>query len=142
MGPSLCKVFQSFYMLNVSKEVYVLRRLSEGFTCIKIKLLITLLNLKLLKRFYNIFCSFLIFNWLIHLYSYYTEHSLPCTEDVATCGDTCGKVLDCGAHTCTQRCHTGPCGTVCVNICVIMYLGQSSTFVSLYRSEVNICVLI
>ncbi|XP_074651738.1 NF-X1-type zinc finger protein NFXL1-like [Tubulanus polymorphus] len=35
---------------------------------------------------------------------------LPCTEDIPTCGDTCGKLLDCGIHTCAQRCHTGPCG--------------------------------
>lgn len=39
-----------------------------------------------------------------------TEVSLPCTEDIPTCGDTCGKLLDCGIHTCPERCHTGPCG--------------------------------
>ncbi|KPP79604.1 NF-X1-type zinc finger protein NFXL1-like, partial [Scleropages formosus] len=37
--------------------------------------------------------------------------SLPCTEDVPTCGDTCGKVLGCGLHTCSMRCHRGPCET-------------------------------
>lgn len=41
-----------------------------------------------------------------------TEYMLPCTEDVPTCGDTCGKLLDCGEHNCSQRCHVGPCGTV------------------------------
>ncbi len=40
------------------------------------------------------------------------EFELPCTEDVPTCVDTCGKMLECGEHECTQRCHTGPCGTV------------------------------
>lgn len=39
-----------------------------------------------------------------------TEFNLPCTEDIPTCGDTCGKMLDCGKHACLQRCHTGPCG--------------------------------
>ncbi|MBN3315137.1 NFXL1 protein, partial [Atractosteus spatula] len=37
--------------------------------------------------------------------------SLPCTEDVPTCGDTCDKVLECGLHTCSMRCHRGPCET-------------------------------
>ncbi|CAM4552635.1 NF-X1-type zinc finger protein NFXL1 isoform X1 [Caretta caretta] len=34
---------------------------------------------------------------------------LPCTEDVPTCGDSCDKVLECGIHRCSQRCHRGPC---------------------------------
>jgi len=42
----------------------------------------------------------------------FVDYNLPCTQDIPTCGDTCGKQLDCGIHTCTQRCHTGPCGTV------------------------------
>lgn len=41
-----------------------------------------------------------------------SDYNLPCTEDVPTCGDTCGKLLDCGIHTCSQRCHTGNCGSV------------------------------
>ncbi|XP_052077440.1 NF-X1-type zinc finger protein NFXL1-like isoform X1 [Mytilus californianus] len=44
-----------------------------------------------------------------------TEDSLPCTEDIPTCGDTCGKMLDCGIHTCPERCHTGSCGK-CLNV--------------------------
>ncbi|XP_071087920.1 NF-X1-type zinc finger protein NFXL1-like [Haliotis cracherodii] len=40
-----------------------------------------------------------------------TEYELPCTEDIPTCGDTCGKTLGCGQHTCTQRCHQGECGS-------------------------------
>ncbi|ELT89307.1 hypothetical protein CAPTEDRAFT_178429 [Capitella teleta] len=39
-----------------------------------------------------------------------TKFELPCTEDVPTCVDTCGKMLDCGLHFCTQKCHTGVCG--------------------------------
>ncbi|KAL3881056.1 hypothetical protein ACJMK2_033252 [Sinanodonta woodiana] len=49
-----------------------------------------------------------------------TEYDRPCTEDIPTCGDTCGKLLDCGLHTCAQRCHTGLCGTcrqMAVKIC-------------------------
>ncbi|KAH8324012.1 hypothetical protein KR074_006983 [Drosophila pseudoananassae] len=33
----------------------------------------------------------------------------PCSEAEETCGDTCQKLLSCGQHTCTQRCHRGPC---------------------------------
>ena len=39
-----------------------------------------------------------------------TAVSLPCTEDVPTCGGTCDKPLACGRHKCTQQCHTGSCG--------------------------------
>ncbi|XP_048589157.1 NF-X1-type zinc finger protein NFXL1 isoform X2 [Nematostella vectensis] len=39
-----------------------------------------------------------------------TKISLPCTEDIPTCGDTCEQELSCGRHKCTQRCHQGPCG--------------------------------
>jgi NF-X1-type zinc finger protein NFXL1 len=35
--------------------------------------------------------------------------TLPCTEDVPTCGDTCGKLLACGLHRCPERCHRGAC---------------------------------
>ncbi|XP_033118413.1 NF-X1-type zinc finger protein NFXL1-like [Anneissia japonica] len=41
-----------------------------------------------------------------------TKYQLPCTEDVPTCGDTCNKLLECGLHQCTNRCHTGPCENV------------------------------
>ncbi|XP_037397326.1 NF-X1-type zinc finger protein NFXL1 [Pygocentrus nattereri] len=37
--------------------------------------------------------------------------ALPCTADVPTCGDTCDKKLDCGLHSCSMRCHKGPCET-------------------------------
>ena len=37
---------------------------------------------------------------------------LPCTSEVATCGDTCGKLLECGIHECVERCHKSSCGTV------------------------------
>ncbi|XP_022103118.1 NF-X1-type zinc finger protein NFXL1-like isoform X1 [Acanthaster planci] len=38
-----------------------------------------------------------------------TSFELPCTETIPTCGDTCDKLLQCGLHKCTRRCHTGPC---------------------------------
>ncbi|KAG5306175.1 NFXL1 protein, partial [Acromyrmex insinuator] len=31
-------------------------------------------------------------------------------QQVPTCGDTCGKLLDCGSHFCNMRCHTDRCG--------------------------------
>ena len=34
---------------------------------------------------------------------------LPCTEATPTCGDTCGKTLGCGSHSCAERCHRGSC---------------------------------
>ncbi|GAB6023932.1 NF-X1-type zinc finger protein nfxl1 [Chamberlinius hualienensis] len=36
--------------------------------------------------------------------------TLPCNEDIPTCGDTCGKLLACKTHKCAQRCHFGECG--------------------------------
>ena len=47
---------------------------------------------------------------------YFTAYSLPCTEEVPTCLETCDRVLNCGIHLCTQRCHTGPCGMVYISI--------------------------
>uniref|UniRef100_A0A1Y1M097 PHD-type domain-containing protein n=4 Tax=Photinus pyralis TaxID=7054 RepID=A0A1Y1M097_PHOPY len=35
---------------------------------------------------------------------------LECTKETPTCGDTCGKVLECGIHICFQRCHKDKCG--------------------------------
>uniref|UniRef100_A0A8C4X3S7 Nuclear transcription factor, X-box binding like 1 n=1 Tax=Erpetoichthys calabaricus TaxID=27687 RepID=A0A8C4X3S7_ERPCA len=40
-----------------------------------------------------------------------SKYYLPCTDDVPTCGDTCDKLLDCGLHKCSMRCHRGPCET-------------------------------
>jgi len=51
------------------------------------------------------YLNFLTLSLLFH-----TALSLPCTEDVPTCGGTCDKPLACGRHKCTQQCHTGSCG--------------------------------
>uniref|UniRef100_H3C756 Nuclear transcription factor, X-box binding-like 1 n=1 Tax=Tetraodon nigroviridis TaxID=99883 RepID=H3C756_TETNG len=40
-----------------------------------------------------------------------TKSSLPCTEEVSPCGDTCERPLSCGKHTCSMRCHRGSCET-------------------------------
>uniref|UniRef100_A0A8C2ZVF3 Nuclear transcription factor, X-box binding-like 1 n=1 Tax=Cyclopterus lumpus TaxID=8103 RepID=A0A8C2ZVF3_CYCLU len=40
-----------------------------------------------------------------------TKSSLPCTEEVLPCGDTCDRRLSCGKHTCSMRCHRGSCET-------------------------------
>ncbi|OXB83816.1 UNVERIFIED_CONTAM: hypothetical protein H355_003028 [Colinus virginianus] len=45
-----------------------------------------------------------------------SKFTLPCTEDVPTCGDSCDKVLECGIHKCLQRCHRGPC-EICRQCC-------------------------
>ncbi|CAN9509419.1 unnamed protein product [Ophioblennius macclurei] len=40
-----------------------------------------------------------------------TKSSLPCTDEVSPCGDTCDKKLSCNIHTCSMRCHRGSCDT-------------------------------
>ncbi|MEQ2316965.1 hypothetical protein AMECASPLE_037915 [Ameca splendens] len=40
-----------------------------------------------------------------------TKSSLPCTEEVPPCGDTCERRLSCLKHTCSMRCHRGSCET-------------------------------
>lgn len=32
-------------------------------------------------------------------------------EDIPLCEDTCGKMLECGRHTCHRQCHNGECET-------------------------------
>jgi hypothetical protein len=57
-----------------------------------------------------------IFSWqwaiTMKILLLFSAYELPCTEDIPTCGDTCGQLLQCGMHNCTQRCHLGPCGQV------------------------------
>ncbi|KAI5730688.1 hypothetical protein M8J76_016428 [Diaphorina citri] len=38
------------------------------------------------------------------------KYSLPCTQDTPSCGGTCDKLLECGAHRCSMRCHKNACG--------------------------------
>ncbi|KAM3380471.1 NF-X1-type zinc finger protein NFXL1 [Capsicum galapagoense] len=40
-------------------------------------------------------------------------------KSVLTCGQQCGKFLDCGRHRCEKTCHVGPCGhcQIVVNAC-------------------------
>lgn len=52
---------------------------------------------------------FWLFFYMFTCTSLHLEFTLPCTEDVPTCGDSCDKVLECGIHKCSQRCHRGPC---------------------------------
>lgn len=40
-----------------------------------------------------------------------SHYTLPCTQETPTCGDTCGLLLQCGAHHCSRRCHRDNCGT-------------------------------
>jgi hypothetical protein len=32
-----------------------------------------------------------------------------CTEPMPVCGDVCGRLLNCGTHTCAMTCHDSPC---------------------------------
>jgi NF-X1-type zinc finger protein NFXL1 len=36
-----------------------------------------------------------------------------CDAAVPPCGQTCDKLLSCGAHRCVERCHAGPCPQTC-----------------------------
>ncbi|XP_015119941.1 NF-X1-type zinc finger protein NFXL1 [Diachasma alloeum] len=39
------------------------------------------------------------------------RYNVSCKQKtLPTCGDTCGKLLDCGTHLCNMRCHLGDCG--------------------------------
>lgn len=38
---------------------------------------------------------------------------LKCDEVAPLCGGTCGKLLPCGRHHCTEHCHQGPCPQAC-----------------------------
>ncbi|KAJ6486912.1 hypothetical protein C8R45DRAFT_869588 [Mycena sanguinolenta] len=38
-----------------------------------------------------------------------TVLALRCGETDVTCGSICGRILTCGAHSCTRECHTDPC---------------------------------
>ncbi len=49
--------------------------------------------------------------------------TLPCTEPTPRCGDTCGKPLSCGHHTCCDPCHDGlcrPCDEVILRCSVLV----------------------
>ena len=37
------------------------------------------------------------------------EKEVPCGQNGWSCKEVCGKVLDCGHHTCQRPCHDGPC---------------------------------
>uniref|UniRef100_A0A915JJ56 NF-X1-type domain-containing protein n=1 Tax=Romanomermis culicivorax TaxID=13658 RepID=A0A915JJ56_ROMCU len=39
------------------------------------------------------------------------DTEVDCLDDLKCCGDTCGKIMDCGIHRCVERCHKGPCGS-------------------------------
>jgi hypothetical protein len=55
---------------------------------------------------------------------------LPCDQASPSCGSTCGKLLSCGAHSCAERCHTGPCPAVGAGGswgCLGMLLGRTQT---------------
>ncbi|KAK9842016.1 hypothetical protein WJX81_004295 [Elliptochloris bilobata] len=40
-------------------------------------------------------------------------HNLACDEATPPCGATCDRLLACGRHRCTERCHAGACAATC-----------------------------
>ncbi|KAF9431022.1 FKBP12-associated protein [Entomortierella beljakovae] len=44
--------------------------------------------------------------------------SVPCYTAHASCGKTCGKLLNCGQHKCTKSCHAGECTSSSSDICI------------------------
>jgi hypothetical protein len=42
-----------------------------------------------------------------------TSTQATCGVVVPPCGQTCDKVLECGVHRCTERCHEGACPSTC-----------------------------
>ncbi|KIO25872.1 hypothetical protein M407DRAFT_75162, partial [Tulasnella calospora MUT 4182] len=42
--------------------------------------------------------------------------NVKCSQTTIHCGLKCGKLLDCGFHSCDKICHAGPCGS-CSQIC-------------------------
>nr|CAH7743895.1 unnamed protein product [Callosobruchus chinensis] len=57
---------------------------------------------------------------------------LPCTQETPSCQDTCEKVLECGIHTCNERCHKDKCG-LCLETVV------KSCRCGLHSKEVQCC---
>ncbi|XP_034255389.1 NF-X1-type zinc finger protein NFXL1 [Thrips palmi] len=45
------------------------------------------------------------------------SYKILCTEEIAPCGDTCNRILNCGVHACPERCHKDKCGT-CLEVTV------------------------
>lgn len=44
--------------------------------------------------------------------------NVPCHRGMSSCGQACGKTLDCGAHRCTKTCHLdGQCEKPCEQAC-------------------------
>ena len=38
-----------------------------------------------------------------------TTSQRPCSEEIPTCKNDCDKPLNCNIHSCSSRCHYGPC---------------------------------
>ncbi|GAB4834950.1 NF-X1-type zinc finger protein nfxl1 [Ancistrocladus abbreviatus] len=48
---------------------------------------------------------------------------------VLTCGERCGKILDCGRHRCEQICHVGPCEPCKVQIDAVCFCKKTAEVV-------------
>lgn len=45
-----------------------------------------------------------------------TVAGLPCDAPTPRCGETCGRAMACGVHTCERTCHEGACGPCMVPV--------------------------
>lgn len=41
-----------------------------------------------------------------------TEVKLACTQEIPTCNETCGKLMQCGDHYCQLKCHKDKCAVI------------------------------
>lgn len=48
---------------------------------------------------------------------------IKCSGETQSCGQVCGKILACGAHTCTTICHSGPCKSCDMILTLKCYCG-------------------
>ena len=56
-----------------------------------------------------------------------TKYSIGCSEidDGRSCGEKCGKLLNCGEHKCEKLCHKGDCGECNQITLQICYCGET-----------------
>lgn len=52
-----------------------------------------------------------------------------------TCGQVCGRSLDCGLHECQEACHAGPCASCTMQRAKACFCGQDSVLEACYNPE-------
>ncbi|KAL6303220.1 hypothetical protein BKA93DRAFT_788613 [Sparassis latifolia] len=59
-----------------------------------------------------------------------------------SCGQTCGKILDCGNHTCEGTCHPGACKPCAVRVAVKCYCGKEEKEIGCGEGEEKECIVV